>query len=90
MEEENYLRMILSSSLPPLLGTPSSQGSPSISSIPFDPPPTSHVQVLVQDRHWSNEVVKFLLSQCKEHVEAHNTITMRQHQWVRIHRLLAA
>ena len=92
MEEENYLRMILSSSPPPLLGTPSYQGSPPVSSIPSDspPPPTSHVQALVQDQHWSNEVVRFLLSQCKEHVEAHNTITMRQHQWVRIHRLLVA
>ena len=44
MEEENYLRMILSSILP-LLGTPS-QGSPPVSSIPSGPPPppTSHVQ----------------------------------------------
>ena len=44
MEEENYLRMILSSSPPPLLGTPS-QGSPPISSIPSGPPPppTSHM-----------------------------------------------
>ena len=34
--------------------------------------------------------MRFLLSQCKEHVEAHNTITMCQHQWVKIHRLLVA
>ena len=34
--------------------------------------------------------MRFLLFQYKEHVEAHNTITMHQHQWVRIHRLLVA
>jgi hypothetical protein len=32
--------------------------------------------------------VKFLLEQCKEHVEAHNTITMRSYQWARVHKLL--
>ena len=32
--------------------------------------------------------MRFLLFQCKEHVEAHNTIMMYQHQWERIHRLL--
>ena len=76
---------------PPLLGTPS-QGSPPVSSIPSGPPPlpTSRMQAPVQGWHWSNAVVRFLLSQCKEHVEAHNTITMHQHQWERIHRLLVA
>ena len=34
--------------------------------------------------------MRFLLSQCKEHVEAHKTIMMCQHQWERIHRLLVA
>ena len=64
MEEEIYLRMIFSSTPPPLLGTPSSQGSPPVSSIPSSSPPlpTSHVQALVHDRHSSNEVVRFLLS----------------------------
>ena len=89
MAEENYLRMMLSSSPPPLLSTPS-QDSPPISSSPSGPPPTSCVQAPVHDRNWSNEVVRFLLFQCKEHVEAHNTITMFQHQWLRIHRLLVA
>jgi hypothetical protein len=42
----------------------------------------------VQERHWSNAVVKFLLQQCREHVEAHNTVTMRQYQWARVHKLL--
>ena len=63
MEEGNYLRMILSSTPPSLLGT-LSQGSPPVSSIPSAPPPspTSYVQAPVQDRHWSNEVLRFLLS----------------------------
>ena len=32
--------------------------------------------------------MKFLLEQCKEHVEAHNKITMRSYQWARVHKLL--
>jgi hypothetical protein len=44
--------------------------------------------VVVQERHWSNDAVKFLLKQCKEHVEAHNTTTMRLYQWARMHKLL--
>ena len=45
MEEKNYLKMILSSTSLPLLDTPSSQGSPPVSSIPSGPPlpPTSRV-----------------------------------------------
>ena len=32
--------------------------------------------------------MRFLLEQCKEHVEAHNTIMMRSYQWARVHKLL--
>ena len=32
--------------------------------------------------------MRFLLEQCKEHVEAHNTITMQLYQWGRVHNLL--
>ena len=44
--------------------------------------------VIVQEQHWSNDAVKFLLEQGNEHVEAHNTITMRSYQWARVHKLL--
>ena len=52
------------------------------------PPLPRQAPVVVQERHWSNEVVRFLLEQYKEHVEAHNTITMRSYQWARVHKLL--
>ena len=45
------------------------------------PPPLPRwAPVVVQERHWSNAAVKFLLEKCKEHVEAYNTITMRLYQ----------
>ena len=59
-----------------------------MSSIPAGGPPPSQAPASTQERHWSNDAVRFLLSQCKDHVMAHNSVTMRQHQWVRIHKLL--
>ena len=64
--------------------------SVSVSSVLTGPPPPlpRRSPVVVQERHWSNGAVKFLLEQWKEHVEAHNTITMRSYQWARVHKLL--
>ena len=93
MEEESYLRLLLTGSPPALLGTPPSEASPSqasplVSAIPRGPPPVPCAQAPALEQHWSNAVVRFLLSQCKEHVELYNTITMQQHHWERIHGLL--
>ena len=95
MEEESYLRLLLMGSPPALLGTlPSraspSQASPPVCTIPTGLRPTPCAQAPTPERHWSNAAVRFLLSQCKEHVELHNTITMRQHHWERIHGLFIA
>ena len=84
MEEERLLQLLFTNTLPP------SQVPPLVSSLPILAPPCLQSQPSPLDRHWSNAIVKFLLVQCKEHVEAHNSITMRQHQWVRIHKLLIA
>ena len=64
--------------------------SVSIKSVLTGPPPPLPRQapVVVQERHWSNEAVRFLLEKCKEHVEAHNTITMRSYQWARVYKML--
>jgi hypothetical protein len=64
--------------------------SVSVSSVLIGPPPPlpRRAPIVVQERHWSNSVVKFLFKQCKEHVKAHNTITMRSYEWVRVHKLL--
>ena len=93
MEDESYLRLLRAGSPPILLSTPLSRASPSqasplVSAIPIGPPPTPCAQAPAPERHWSNAAVHFLLSQCKEHVELHNTVTMQQHHWERIHGLL--
>ena len=94
MEDENYLRMFLAGGASPSQASPSqaspSQASPVVSVIPAGPPPAPRAQAPAPDRHWSNGAIHFLLSQCKEHVELYNTITMRQHHWERIHGLLIA
>ncbi len=77
MEGEGYLRLVLTNSPPASGGASSSQASPPLSSVPAGPPPPP--VVAPQERHWSNAAVRFLLSQCKEHVEAHNIVTMRHH-----------
>jgi hypothetical protein len=67
-----------------------SVASVSVSYVLIGPPHSlpRRAPVVVQERHWSNVVVKFLLKQCKKHVETHNTITMRSYQWARVHKLL--
>ena len=87
MEEENLLQLLLNSTPLSFVNT-SSQGASIVSSILAGGPSPSQVPASTQERHWSNDAVRFLLSQCKDHVMAHNSITMRQHQWVRIHKLL--
>ena len=100
VEDESYLRLLLAGSPPTLLSIPpsgaspsqasSSQASPLVSAIPAGPPLAPRAQAPALDRHWSNVAIHFLLSQCKEHVELHNTVTMRQYHWERIHGLLIA
>jgi len=90
MEEENsLLRMMIANNPPILLGSQSSQGSLPLSATLSGPPPL-HVQLSQSERTWSTGAIRFILQQCKEHVEAHNTITMRSYQWARIHKLLVA
>ena len=48
------------------------------------------VQPSQPERTWNTGAIRFILQQCKEHVEAHNTITMRLYQWARIHKILVA
>ena len=64
--------------------------SVSVSSMLTTPPPhlPRQAPVVMHDRHWSNVVVRFLLEQCKEHVEAHHTVTMQSYQWGWVHKLL--
>ena len=86
VEEESYLRLLFMGSPPALFGTPPSgaspsQASPHVSAISTSPPPAPRAQAPALERHWSNAAIRFLLSQCKEHVEVHNIVTMRQHQW---------
>ena len=78
MEGERNSRLLLTSNPSPLQGSPSSQTFPPLSSVPRGPPPP--VATPSQECQWSNAAIKFLLAQCKEHVEAHNTVTMRRHQ----------
>ena len=84
MEDESYLRLLLASGASP------SQASPLVFAIPVGPPPAPRAQAPTPEQHWSNGAIYFLLSQCKEHVELHNTVTMQQHHWERIHGLLIA
>ena len=84
MENESYLRLRLAGSPPTLLSTPlsgasPSQASPLVSTIPTSPLPAPRAQAPTLEQHWSNAVVHFFLSQCKEHMELHNTVTMQQH-----------
>ena len=72
-----------------LLGSQSSQGSLPLSATLFGPFPLP-VQPSQLERTWSTDAIWFVLQQCKEHVEANNTITIRSYQWVRIHKLLVA
>ena len=51
-------------------------------------PPPLHVQPSHNERTWSTGAIRFILQQCKEQVEAHNTITVCSYQWARIHKLL--
>jgi hypothetical protein len=90
MEEENsLLRMMIANNHPILLGSQSSQGSLPLSATLLGPP-LLYVQPSQSERTWSTGAIRFILQQCKEHVEAHNTITMRSYQWDRIHKLLVA
>ena len=80
--------MIINNS-PILFGSQSSQGSLPLSATISRPPPL-HVQPSQPECTWSTGAIQFILQQCKEHVEAYNTIMMRSCQWARIHKLLVA
>ena len=73
MEDESYLRLLLAGGASP------SQASPLVSAIPTGPPPASRAQAPAPERHWNTGTIHFLLSQCKEHVELYNSVTMEQH-----------
>jgi hypothetical protein len=77
-------------SFDPLSSAPVVSVSVGLGLIGPPPPLPRRAPVVQQERHWSNEAVRFLLEQCKEHVKAHNTITMRSYQWARVHKLLIA
>ena len=89
MEDKSYLRMLPAGGASPSQASPS-QASLLVSAIPTGPPPAPRAQTPAPERHWSNGAIHFLLSQCKEHVELYNTVTMQQHHWERIHGLLIA
>ena len=88
-EENNLLKMMIANNPPILLGSQSSQDSLPMSATLYGPPPQP-VQPSQPERTWSTGAIRFILQQCKEHVEAHNTITMRSYQWARIHKLIVA
>jgi len=92
MAEESFLQTVLAKSPAPSAAGTSPQAFPPVSSVPTaDPPPPSGPQAAPQQEgHWSNAAIRFLLSQCKEHVEALNIVTMQQHRWARIHEQLIA
>ena len=76
MEEDNsLLRMMIANNPPILFGSQSSQGSLPLSATLSGPPPP-HVRPSQLERTWSTDAIRFILQQCKEHVKAHNTITM--------------
>ena len=77
MKDESYLRLLLAGGASPSQAS-HSQASPLVSAIPIGPPPAPRVQAPSPERHWSTGAIHFLLSQCKEHVELYNTITMWQ------------
>ena len=86
-EENSLLRMMIANNPLILLGSHSSKGSLPLSATLSGPPPLL-VQPSQSERTQSTGAIRFILQQCKEHVEAHNTITMRSYQWARIHKLL--
>ena len=47
-------------------------------------------QAPLQKRQWSNDAIRFLLEQCRAHVEMYHNVTLRQNQWKRMHELLVA
>ena len=67
MKEESYLRLLLMGSPLALFGTPPSEASPSeasplVCTIPIGPLPAPRAYAPTPERHWSNAVVRFLLS----------------------------
>ena len=86
MEGGSSRQLILPSSSTPTSAVPSGGSDILVPLVPSGTP--SALQAPPQERQWSNDAIRFLLEQCRTHVEMYHTVTLRQNQWKRMHELL--